>query len=256
MKETALLSLFGVATTFATVVIACAIGLIDAREETPHSVVVWSGVPVSLATIGFSFGGNVIYTHVEAAMRRPKDWPKVLAGALTLVSCMYMSMGCIGYYAYGDLVQSPIMRSLPPGIPNLVASTSITLHLIVAAPLLLLSFSIEVEGTLGITSKLSPPVESGVRYLFRLVLIGTLTSIAVFLPHFGAFMSLLGAISSLVIIYLTPVVCHLKLFGFTNRSWKTYVSMATCILLGVLGGVLGAISAIQELAAAFSRPEF
>lgn len=250
MKEMTALSIFGVITTVATVAIASGVGLLNMPENVAHTSVNFSSIPLSLATIGFSFGGNVIYTHVEASMKSPKAWPRVLGFALATVSILYLVMGIVGYRVYGDTVQTPIILSLPEGTSKFIVSIVITLHLLLAAPLTLIAFSIEVENSFQ-TEKLGSRNAFLVQVGSRTLVMVLLTLVAIYVPYFGSFMSLIGAISNLVVIYVTPVACHLKLFGWRNRSFWTYASMFICVLMGFFGGVLGAISAVYELAQKF-----
>ncbi|KAJ9069358.1 hypothetical protein DSO57_1019357 [Entomophthora muscae] len=241
MKEYVWLSILGVMTTVFTVVIACVLGLIHLPELTSiqHEPVNWTLMPVALSTIGFSFGGSVIYPHVESGMRDPKQWPRVLFLALLTVSGLYLLMGSVGYYVYGKGVRSPIMESLPDILANKIASIIITLHLILAAPLTLIAFSVELERIVGwgMTFRLAS----------RQVIMVLLTVNAAYMPSFGNFMALLGAISNLVVIFVAPVACHLKLFGWRNRSTFTYLAMVGCILIGIVGGIIGGIEAFIRL---------
>ncbi|KAI0217309.1 hypothetical protein L0F63_002593 [Massospora cicadina] len=250
MKETTLISALGVLTTAVTVVIACVVGLVDLsnQRDMTHDALNLSGVPTSLATIGFSFGGTVIYTHVEATMRHPGRWPQVLALALTSVSVLYLTMGTVGYAVYGNSVKSPILDSLSKGIASDFAFIIITLHLIAAAPLPLTSFSTEIEHQLRIDdTHLSKAMQVVVRIGMRTLIVTLLALVAAFLPYFGELMALVGAISNLVLVYVTPVLCHLQLFGWRNRSPATYLAMLICLTMGLFGGVWGAIDAIAGI---------
>ncbi|KAJ9087098.1 hypothetical protein DSO57_1036677 [Entomophthora muscae] len=243
MKEVAGMSVIGVATTVITVIISCTVGLLDFKNQgvINRELINWAGIPTSLATIGFSFGGTVIYTHVEASMRHPKMWPYVLAMALGSVSILYLLMGSTGYLVYGDKVLNPILNSLPSSIAVDIAFIIITLHLVATAPLPLTSFSLEFERLLKIEDAVL------VRVCTRVLIVTMLTLIAAFLPYFGKFMALVGALSNLVLVYFAPVLCHLKLFGWRNRSLHTYLLMTACLLMGLFGGAWGAVDAVRGI---------
>lgn len=179
-------------------------------------------------------------------MRQPKKWPVVLGLALGCVSIMYLLMGIVGYYVYGDHLVSPILNSLPKGYSRDATYIIITLHLIAAAPLPLTSFSAELEKNWKF-DELPPRRERVLRMATRLIIMVCITLVATFLPYFGDFMSLIGAVSNLVIVYITPVACHLKLFGWRNRAWYTYIAMFVCLLMGCFGGVWGMVDAIQAI---------
>ena len=113
MKEVAFMSAFGAGATFAVVMIVLIVSCLDAKLITYpviHSPVVWTQFPIALATISFSFGGNVVYPHVEASMRKPKQWPWVVAAGLSTCAILYFMTAIPGYFIYGESVNSPILQ--------------------------------------------------------------------------------------------------------------------------------------------------
>ncbi|OMH79616.1 hypothetical protein AX774_g6968 [Zancudomyces culisetae] len=71
-----------------------------------------SGLPSSLSSICFAFGGNIVWPDVERGMKKRKSFPKVLSLANLLVAIMYLAMAAAGYALFGDEnVQSPITIS-------------------------------------------------------------------------------------------------------------------------------------------------
>ncbi|KAI0226241.1 hypothetical protein L0F63_003955, partial [Massospora cicadina] len=167
LKEVAWLSLLGALATLYVVIITVVVGLKDVPRQlelrnAPLSsgwqLINWADFPSSLATISFSFGGNVIYPHVESSMRQPKQWTRVLAAAMATIASMYGLIGVVGYYVYGDTVKSPIMESLPAGGESLSALIVITLHVILVLPITLCSFSLEAESKLGLNIFIIPVV--------------------------------------------------------------------------------------------------
>ncbi|RKP07202.1 transmembrane amino acid transporter protein-domain-containing protein [Thamnocephalis sphaerospora] len=252
LKEAALLSVFGTLTTMVVVVVAAALSIIDIHkpDHAPahHVFVNPSQLAIALASISFSFGGNVIYPHVEATMRHPGSWSRVLTYAVFTIMGIYMVIAIPGYLAYGDQAQSPIFLNLPKGAATTSATILITIHVILAAPILLTSFALDVERSWGIEVKrLGRAKEFIYRAAVRATTVTALTVIAMVVPFFGDFMSLLGAFANCMVVFVLPVVCYLRLFGW--RSVRV-VELAWCTLViavGLFGCVLGAIDAIKAL---------
>ncbi|KAI9360120.1 transmembrane amino acid transporter protein-domain-containing protein [Pilaira anomala] len=255
MKEVAWMSAFGALATVIVVLIVLIVAAIDRPNQVDihHDAVVWNMFPIALSTISFSFGGNVVYPHVEASMKTPRDWPKVVAAGLSTCAAMYFVTAISGYLIYGTKVLSPIYDSIPEGVAQIIAIVVITLHVLMAAPILTTSFSLDIEEMFNITVERYGKVkEFIIRAVIRIATMAVVCVIACTVPHFGALMSLIGAFANCALIFIFPVVFYLKLTGVRN---KPFYELAWCLLvvvLGVVGLIFGTMEAIKELIAAYS----
>lgn len=77
-------------------------------------------------------------------MKDPDEFPRALDLSMWVISIMYIATSVAGYWAYGDKTMSPILHNLPAGHANTIATIFITIHVLLACPILLCSFSIEV----------------------------------------------------------------------------------------------------------------
>ncbi|KAI8880683.1 hypothetical protein K501DRAFT_324893 [Backusella circina FSU 941] len=254
MKEVGLLSAAGMLATILVILIVVIVALQNKSGYTnvAHDAVIWNQFPIALSSIAFSFGGNPVYAHVEAGMRNPKHWNRVVVGGLTTCFGLYMLIAVPGYYVYGVETESPIYNNLPDGPAKMASIIIITLHVIMAIPILLTSFALDLEKLFGISSfNHSFIKETILRISLRLTLIVIVTVIAIFVPFFGDFMSLLGAFSNCALILIFPIIFYLKLTGFRNKSWTELILCFFVVLLGIVGLVFGTISAIEALKADF-----
>ncbi|GAA5795658.1 transmembrane amino acid transporter protein-domain-containing protein [Helicostylum pulchrum] len=256
MKEVAWMSAFGALATVIVVLIVLVMAAIDKPNQINmhHDAVVWDMFPIALSTISFSFGGNVVYPHVEASMKKPRDWPMVVAAGLSTCAAMYFVTAVSGYLIYGSSVVSPIYNSIPEGTARIVAIVVITLHVLMAAPILTTSFSLDIEEMFDITVERYGKVkEFLIRAAIRIATMAVIGVVACTVPHFGALMSLIGAFANCALIFIFPVVFYLKLTGVRN---KPYYELAWCllvVLLGIVGLVFGTIEAVKELIAAYNQ---
>ncbi|KAG2230966.1 transmembrane amino acid transporter protein-domain-containing protein [Thamnidium elegans] len=256
MKEVAWMSAFGALATVIVVLIVLIVAAIDKPNHmnVHHDAVVWDMFPIALSTISFSFGGNVVYPHVEASMKKPRDWSMVVAAGLSTCAAMYFATAISGYLIYGTKVESPIYNSIPEGTARIVAIVVITLHVLMAAPILTTSFSLDIEEMFNITVERYGKVkEFFIRAAIRVATMCAIGVVACTVPHFGALMSLIGAFANCALIFIFPVVFYLKLTGVRN---KPYYELAWCllvVLLGIVGLVFGTIEAIKELITAYNQ---
>ncbi|KAI7847830.1 transmembrane amino acid transporter protein-domain-containing protein, partial [Circinella umbellata] len=256
LKEVGFTSLFGVLTTIITVLIVLGMSIKDSYERdlsgAHHDPVIWPMFPIALSSITFSFGGNPIYPHVEAGMRNPHHWPRVIFGGLATCVAIYFLCAIPGYYYYGSEVESPVYNSLPDSTPKMAAIIIITAHVLLAMPVLMTSFALDLEKILKIsTFHRSRWLEFTLRLIVRLVYIVIVTVIAVEVPLFGNIMALLGAFSNCTLIFIFPFIFYYKLTGFRNKPWYELIFGAVAIVLGLVGLIFGSKSAIEGLMVEF-----
>ncbi|KAJ2961139.1 hypothetical protein NQZ79_g3581 [Umbelopsis isabellina] len=251
MKEIGIFSFFGLISTFVCVVIVVAVAVNDHNANpvpVEHDNVLWDQFPIALSSISFSYGGNPIYPAVEASMRKPKQWTKVLIAGLTTCMGFYFLCAVPGYYIFGNTVQSPIYASLPDSAAKTAAAVIITIHLILATPLLVTSLALDCERMLHITPEYRGKwSERGLRLAFRAAMMVVVAIVAIFVPYFGDFMSMLGAVANCMIIFAFPVLCYWRLTGIRNKPIYELAWGFLCILLGIVGLIFGSIDAGRAL---------
>ncbi|CAJ0631154.1 4134_t:CDS:2 [Entrophospora sp. SA101] len=226
MKDVKLLSLFGVLTVVLMVFVVMIMSIIDYpnNKDNPHDIIVMRKLPISLATVSFSYGGNIVYPYVEESMRKPRNWPKVVSFVMFTITILYLIIGFFGYFTYGNNAKSPIYLNLPDGILVKAVIILITLHVTFALPIYQTVFSLELENYYSINeNKLGKLREFIYRTLLRLVTVIAEVYIAVSIPFFADIMSLLGALANGSLVVVIPLLLWLKLVGWSkleNNNWE------------------------------------
>ncbi|RKP34869.1 transmembrane amino acid transporter protein-domain-containing protein, partial [Dimargaris cristalligena] len=253
MKEVAILALFGLVATVVVVVVAVVVGFsefaaVHAQSHITYTALSITSLPSAIASISFAFSGNVVYPHVEASMKQPRDWPKVLTMGMVSTCSMYLLMAICGYAVYGNTTVSPILSNLRNGIPKTIALILISLHVILAAPIMLTTFALEIEKSRNITvERFGKVKEFVVRFIFRSLVVAALFGIAAAIPYFSDVLNLVGALSTTAVFFIFPLVWYVKLFGIGILNWRERVFGVVILILGVVGLVIGSIQAIQGL---------
>ncbi|KAI0224979.1 hypothetical protein L0F63_005295 [Massospora cicadina] len=255
LKEVALLAAFGALATLAVVFVVVIWGGITYDPTSVTTKVFDFGqLAPALATIAFSYGGNVVYPHVEGSMRYPRSWNKVLTLAIISITAMYVVTGGCGYLYYGEGVNSPVLKSLAKGPATIFGYAAITAHVLLAAPIYLCSFALEQENFLRIDRKyMSKSREFVLRVALRCFICSAVTVVAMFVPYFSELMSLCGALANCMIVFLLPVAFHYKLFGFKNRSITQSAITLVVVLLGLFGLIAGTFFASVNLITAIKN---
>ncbi|KAJ3294365.1 hypothetical protein HDU79_011137 [Rhizoclosmatium sp. JEL0117] len=253
LKEIAIFSAFGVFATLVvigTVIVSSIHDMPINYDKVTHKFIDFRQFASALGSISFSYSGNFIYPEVEASMAEPKKFRMVLSLSMVIISAMYLVTAIVGYAAYGNLTDSPILNNLPPGIIANSAVFLITAHILFAIPVLVTSFSLEVERRLDLAalSNSNIVVETKYRWALRSVIMVVIVGLAMAVPFFKDFMTLLGALANTALIFVFPVLFDFKLFGFHNRTWNEKVFGIVIMIVGVFGGVVGGFEAVVALA--------
>lgn len=257
-----------------------------------HKLVDWAKLPLALATISFAYGGNVVYPHVEQSMRYPRQWTKALWAALMVCFSMYISIAIAGYAAFGHETLSPILRNLPSGTVHhllfsfrisvvtmstgsghanyfliffsglvgglsITANSLITVHVLLAAPILLTSLSMMIEHSIAERHPSFAKGSSFSQFLKRAVprtIIMFITGlIAGVVPYFGDVMDLLGSLTQCLLVFVMPIIFFYKLGGLEKAGWWTKVWAVFVLVVGMVALVLGTVDAVRHLVADFRR---
>ncbi|KAF9108972.1 hypothetical protein BGX27_008174 [Mortierella sp. AM989] len=252
MKEVAVISIIGALATVILVVVAVRGSIIDFNspiyEDVHHDIIIFPNLPTTVALMTICFGGHPVFLHVEESMRHPKSWNRVMAAALGTCSILYLATAIPCYLTYGDRAVSPILRNLPNDVFTKIATLAIITHVILAAPILLTSFALELERLTGITAHHhGKALERTYRTLLRLAIIGVCGTIACTVPYFGDFLSLLAALANCTITFVLPILCYFKLVGWKHLKRYELIWCATIVVCGIISAVVGSIDAIKAL---------
>ncbi|KAK3831237.1 MAG: transmembrane amino acid transporter protein-domain-containing protein [Linnemannia elongata] len=258
MREVAFLSIFGALSTTIVVFIVMVAAIIDSKDldtrtgPIDHDIVIPRNLPISLATFAFSYGGNVIFPHVEESMKNKRAWNKIILWGVLTVTVLYVLCSTTGYAVYGTTVLSPIYKNLPGGATRSISTIIITLHVLLAIPLFMTTFNLQIESALKLESRgLSTKTEWLYRAIIRTLSMILVATIALFFPYFEQMMSLLGALSDGMLTFVFPLVFYLKLYGIKKVGKFELVIMGLIIIVGTAGSAIGTVDAIKGLAKAY-----
>ncbi|CAG8725552.1 7877_t:CDS:2, partial [Cetraspora pellucida] len=194
------------------------------------------------------FGGNVVYPHIQASMKKKKDWPKVVMLAKLTITSMYLLIGIPAYLTYGRSTKSPIYLSLPSGFIVDITMIMITMHVLSALPVYQTAFSLELENYLfaNISRESSKII---LRTILRLTIVFFTVYIAITVPYFTNIMSLLGAMGNGVLLMILPMLVWIKLFGWNNISSLEKVWAIFILFFALFGAIVGTWDALSALSA-------
>lgn len=205
-----------------------------------------------------SFEGIGLILPIQSSMARPERFPYVLALSMIVITTLFVSVGIIGYTAFGDQVRSIIILNLPQG--NVSVQLILVLYSVavfLTAPLQLFPaikigesvifnsrlFLLEEqrnstsdEGKLYRTSgKYNPHIKwlKNVFRAFSVVLISVISYLNA--ENIEKFVSFNGCFACIPLVYIYPPMIHLKTFKNQPLSLRATLIKTFDWLLIVVG---------------------
>lgn len=254
MTHLAIISLFGTIAILAVVGVAVGFALSEVIRE-PH----WEAFydfpygtyPVFFGISVYVFEGIGLILPLSLKMQHPEQFPKLLWGVHMFVATLCSIVGTIGYMGFYTNIQDTLMQNL-----KFIAPDWVFYPLLCAVMFsLLLTFPVQLFPVFEIAEpRFIPyiPLPHGlamrvVRTLLDLFVCG----VAIAIPHFGLFMSLIGSMGASLLAFIIPPFLYLWAFPRTSVSAKvTFYSIA---MFGAVAAVISIVVTISDLISAFNN---
>ncbi|AGO14174.1 AaceriAER380Cp [[Ashbya] aceris (nom. inval.)] len=215
-----------------------------------------------IGTAIFAFEGIGLIIPVQESMRHPEEFPKVLGLVIITTTVLFITIGTLGYLAYGDQIQSVILLNLPQD------SLSVNMIQLFYSMAILLSTPLQLFPAIGIIENKFFPRFTKVDIKgqdsadFRLqqnsgranwrvkwsknLVRSIIVLLVIILAYFGAdnldlFVSIVGCLACIPLVYIYPPMLHLRSCSAPhhekNNTWKTRCSVLIDYLLIIFGCV-------------------
>jgi len=214
-----------------------------------------SAIPSSIAITIFAIEAIGVVMPLENQMKTPQNYVGVfgvLSRGMTMVTIVYVLMGFLGYWCFGNETEENITKNLPV---NEIKAQIVKISVLLAV---LLTFSLQlyvcVEIVWNAIKDRVEKREAMANYALRIILAISAVMLAVLMPSMGPLIKLVGAFgfSSLGLIF--PVIIELVTCwdsGFGQFHWILYKNII-CIAFGLFALIFGTISAVSEITDTFS----
>ncbi|KAK9800265.1 hypothetical protein WJX73_010088 [Symbiochloris irregularis] len=242
-------------------------GTIDGvKGDTDYYGKQWD-IMLALGNIAFAYSFNFILIEISDTVRGPQE-NKVMKKAslcgIIITTFFYISIGCIGYSAYGNGVAGNLLTGF--GIVNpwwlvMLANLSIVLHLIGGYQVWTQPFLALVEDSVNkwfpnvkfLTSAINVPLPgmgnvqiSLFRLVWRSVYVCIVTFIALLAPFFNDIVGIMGSLGFWPLTVFLPIEMHIAQRGVPRFSMKWILLQmlsAFCAVISV-AAMIGSIAGI------------
>ncbi|PHU13063.1 Amino acid transporter ANTL2 [Capsicum chinense] len=185
----------------------------------------------------YSFEGVGMAIPLETEMKDKSKYGKILALSMFLIALMYGTFGVMGYFAFGSSTKDIVTSNMQKGLLSTTVKLGLCINLFFTFPLML-----------------NPAFEvferrfSNGNYCvwMRWILVLGVTMVALLVPNFADFMSLVGSSICCALGFILPALFHYQVFkGDMDR--KGALMDLGLIALGVFFAVSGTWYSLLEM---------
>lgn len=182
-----------------------------------------------IGTAIFTFEGVGLIIPIQESMKRPQNFPSVLAIVMVIITVIFLSMGALSYAAYGSATRTVVLLNLPQDDKFVNAVQFLySLAILLSTPLQLFPAIRIMENELFSRSGKYNPYIKWQKNSFRFVLVMACALIA----WGGAgdldkFVSLVGSFACVPLVYVYPPLLHWKAVART-RLQRT-LDLSLCV---------------------------
>ncbi|KAL9545881.1 hypothetical protein MBANPS3_006935 [Mucor bainieri] len=170
--------------------------------------------PLFLGTAAFTFEGIGLVIPITESMKDPKKFPRVLTRALTVITCLFITMGALSYMTFGENVQTIILLNLPSKDPMVSSiQTLYSLAICLSIPLQLFpAIRIMENGLFTTKSGKNNAIVKWQKNVFRVFVVFLCAGIGIVgsKDKLDKFVALIGALFCIPLCFVFPPLFHLK----------------------------------------------
>lgn len=188
----------------------------------------------------YAFEGIGMILPLESEMRDKSKFGKTLALSMTFISLMFGAFGVLGYFAFGEDTKDIITTNLGAGWLSSLVQLGLAINLFFTFPLMM-----------------NPVYEVGERRIcegrytlwLRWAVVLVVSLVALMVPNFADFLSLVGSSVCVVLGFVLPALFHWMVHK-EDLGWQGWVLDGTIVVIGLLIALFGTWSSLLEIFAA------
>jgi proton-coupled amino acid transporter len=210
-------------------------------------------VPFAMGVAVYCFEGFGMTLTLEASMKSPKKFPHILALAFVAITSLYLLFGFVGYWAFGEDTQDIITLNLPHDLSTVLVKIGLCIGLFFTYPVMMYPVHEIFEAKLLQSAWFQSKVVSPSSKLYLLLpnvvrglsVLGT-AILAVSVPGFGIFISIVGGTVCALLAFVLPSLFHMQLCG-ASASRHSLIIDVVLILCGVAFAIYCTYTAVASV---------
>lgn len=188
---------------------------------------------VFIGTAIFTYEGIGLLIPIEESMKKPSQFPTILGWVLASVTVVFISAGLVGYLAFGEETDTVILLNFPSdSVYVSVVQFLYAMAILLSTPLQLFpAIRILENGIFKRSGKHNTKVKWRKNYFRTFLVLFTALSGWLGASNLDKFVSVIGSVACIPLIYIYPPMLHLKLKTTTPMGKKLDL---TIVLFGVI----------------------
>ncbi|GAU28109.1 hypothetical protein TSUD_223500 [Trifolium subterraneum] len=185
----------------------------------------------------YAFEGIGMVLPLESETKDKEKFGRVLGIAMGLISVLFGAFGALGYFAFGEETKDIITNNLGQGLISIVVQLGLCINLFITFPLMM-NPVYEVFERRFYDSRYS----LWIRWLLVLVV----SLVALLVPNFADFLSLVGSSVCVILGFVLPALFHCMVFK-DELGWRCLVSDGAIMVFGFVVAVTGTYTSVSEI---------
>ena len=214
--------------------------------------------PLFFGTAIYAFEGIGVLLPLENKMRTPRamrSWNGVLNTTISIMTCLYVSTGVLGYLRYGEDVEGAITLNL--AVEESLAQVAIIMYTVAVFFTYAIQLYVPVEIILPeIKSRVPERFALLAEYILRYGLVLVSFTLAAIIPELDLFISLVGSVCLSTIALIAPSILHSVTYWnelSNNPTGRMRLGLNAFIsFVGFAGFLAGGYTSLEEIITYFS----
>nr|KYP36576.1 Proton-coupled amino acid transporter 1 [Cajanus cajan] len=199
----------------------------------------WSMFFYGLGVAVYAFEGIGMVLPLESEAKDKDKFSGVLGLGMFLISLLYATFGALGYFAFGEQTQGIITTNLGQGVVSALVQLGLCINLFVTFPLMMNPVYEVVERRL---------CDSKYCLWLRWLLVLGVCLVALSVPNFADFLSLVGSSICVILSFVLPALFHYLVFR-EEMSWSCILWDGAVVVFGLVIAVTGTWSSLMDILA-------
>ncbi|KAJ1403843.1 Amino acid transporter, transmembrane domain [Sesbania bispinosa] len=185
----------------------------------------------------YAFEGIGMVLPLESEAKDKDKFGRVLGLGMGIISLLFGAFGALGYFAFGDETKDIITNNLGQGVISIMVQLGLCINLFFTFPLMMNPVYEVFERRF-----------CGSRYCLwlRWVLVLVVSLVALLVPNFADFLSLVGSSVCVVLSFVLPAMFHCLVYK-EELGWRCMVPDGAIVVFGFVIAVTGTFTSVSEI---------
>lgn len=185
----------------------------------------------------YAFEGIGMVLPLECEAKDKERFGRVLGLGMGLISLLFGAFGALGYLAFGEETKDIITTNLGPGVISVLVQLGLCVNLFITFPLMMNPVYEVFERRF---------CDSRYCLWLRWLLVLVVSLVALLVPNFADFLSLVGSSVCVVLGFVLPAMFHCLVFK-EELGWRCMVSDGAVLVFGFVVAVTGTFTSVTEI---------